>query len=149
MKALQRTLLILTALVAVGPISCSDPVSEPIADRPPLVGGNWKGAARLDTIRLQLVEKDPNDVNGISGTGTYSQTATGNSWPLDVSGYAYEIRLLNEAHGRRIFRVRSLEDDRLDGVLAVVAFVAYDDSRGTGVEFIVQDSMPFSLFRQQ
>jgi hypothetical protein len=147
MRALQRTLLTLTALLAMAPVACV-PISEPIGGRR-LMSGNWKGAARLDTIRLQLVEKDPNDVNGISGTGTYSQTATGNSWPLDVSGYAYEIRLLNEAHGRRIFRVRSLEDDRLDGVLAVVAFVAYDDSRGTGVEFIVQDSMPFSLFRQQ
>ena len=151
MRALPRTLLTLTALVAMGPVACV-PISEPIADRPldrPVISGNWKGAAGLDTIRLQLVEyvtEDKYHLSSVDGTGTYSQAATGNSWPLGVSGSAHEIWLSDEAQMRRIFRVRAIGFLRLTGMLFVVSY----EDRGQGVvEQILQDSMPFSLRRQQ
>ena len=146
MAASQRTLLILAVLVAVGGGSCSDSSSEPIPDKP-LVGGNWKGAVRLDTIRVQLVDQVTGDYQpfSVGGTGTYSQTATGRSWPLGVMGFGNEIWLSNAAYmNSLVFRVDAVEDNRLNGTLLVLAM---NPTGNGGVEF--QDSMPFSLLRQQ
>ncbi|MBR9989305.1 MAG: hypothetical protein KFH98_06075, partial [Gemmatimonadetes bacterium] len=143
MGALQRTLLLLTVLGAAGTVACADPFSEPSVDGPS-VSGNWKGVARLDTIRLQLVdlETDIYQHFSVGGTGTYAQTATGSSWPLDVLGTIDEIMLTNASHAPLFFDVSAVEENRLTGMLLVML-------RNPNGERIVQDSMPFSILRQQ